>query len=309
VTVRISELSSSRLQNVLCTEGLGLSLGPFAARVHSPLPSVARAIEVLYADYEVRQVGDFDDFRVSIDRVPGLGFWFGRLIVDDEVWQRFRLGMAVGFLEWGLNWCVFRRVQDRLLLHAATVERDGKALIMPGTSGSGKSTLCAALIHHGWRLLSDEFALFDSETADLIPIPKPICLKNESIALLRRLACDSEFGPMLWDPQENRHVVHLRPPAESLRMVHVASQPRYIIFPCFDTTSAATLTPVPKAEGFIKAAQGAFNYSVLGQQGFELLGRVIDVCDCYSLIYGDVDAAVRVIDRIAADRPALAEAV
>jgi hypothetical protein len=270
---------------------------------------VARAIEVLYADYEVRAAAEFDDFRVIIDYPPGLGFWFGRLIVDGDVWQRFRLGMAVAFLEWGLNWCVFRRVQDRLLLHAATVERDGKALIMPGASGSGKSTLCAALIHHGWRLLSDELALFDTETARLIPIPKPLCLKNESIPVLRRLARESDFGPVLWDSQEKRHVVHLRPPAESVLKAQVLCEPRYIIFPRFEWNSPAALTPLSKAEGFIRSAQGAFNYSALGQEGFELLGRVADVCDCYNLVYSDVDEAVRLIDQVAADRPALAEAV
>src|SRR5690606_41632186 len=51
-----------------------------------------------------------------------------------------------------------------LLLHASTVEKDGKALLMTGLSGSGKSTLSAMLAEKGWRFMGDEFALLNSDT-------------------------------------------------------------------------------------------------------------------------------------------------
>jgi hypothetical protein len=35
----------------------------------------------------------------------------------------------------------------------------GRAALLPAPPESGKSTLCAALVAHGWRLCSDEFAL------------------------------------------------------------------------------------------------------------------------------------------------------
>ena len=69
-------------------------------------------------------------------------------------------------------------IRDRyLIIHAAVVERNGFALLLPAPPGSGKSTLCAGLIHHGWRLLSDELALIDPETATLQAIPRPVSLK------------------------------------------------------------------------------------------------------------------------------------
>src|SRR3546814_969352 len=46
-----------------------------------------------------------------------------------------------------------------LIIHAAALEKSGRAAILPGAPGSGKSTLTAYLVHNGWRLLSDELAL------------------------------------------------------------------------------------------------------------------------------------------------------
>jgi hypothetical protein len=65
--------------------------------------------------------------------------------------------------EMGMNLQMALGQKRYLLLHAATVERDGRALLMTGASGAGKSTLSALLGEHGWRLMGDEFALLDLE--------------------------------------------------------------------------------------------------------------------------------------------------
>ena len=74
-----------------------------------------------------------------------------------------RLSLAHGLLaaEMGMNLQMALGQKHYLLLHAATVEKDGRALIMTGESGAGKSTLAALLGERGWRLMGDEFALLD----------------------------------------------------------------------------------------------------------------------------------------------------
>src|SRR3546814_17273791 len=69
------------------------------------------------------------------------------------------LGQALPMLEWGLNWCIGAHGHQFLIIHAAVIERNGLAAILPGAPGSGKSTLTACLVHNGWRLLSDAMAL------------------------------------------------------------------------------------------------------------------------------------------------------
>lgn len=46
-------------------------------------------------------------------------------------------------------------------LHAAVVERGGRALAFVGYSGSGKTTLAAAAVRSGWGFISDEVGLID----------------------------------------------------------------------------------------------------------------------------------------------------
>lgn len=54
------------------------------------------------------------------------------------------------------DWCA-----TGLALHAAVVERDGRALALVGYSGVGKSSLAAAAVRAGYRYLADELALID----------------------------------------------------------------------------------------------------------------------------------------------------
>ncbi len=72
---------------------------------------------------------------------------------------------------------VVRHVTDRLAgrgvfaIHAASLVRDGRGIIICGRSRSGKTTLALALLASGFGLLSDEFALSDPGCPDDPPVP------------------------------------------------------------------------------------------------------------------------------------------
>lgn len=56
---------------------------------------------------------------------------------------------------------VGERAAPGWLLHAAALERDGRAFVFAGPSGAGKTSLTLALLARGWRLLTEEIALVD----------------------------------------------------------------------------------------------------------------------------------------------------
>ena len=71
-----------------------------------------------------------------------------------------------------------RERPDLLFLHSAAVEWQGKAVLLAADSGCGKSTTTWALLHHGFRYLSDELAPIDPETLEVFSYPHALCLKQ-----------------------------------------------------------------------------------------------------------------------------------
>lgn len=67
-------------------------------------------------------------------------------------------------LESELGLFAAERLVGRVAVHAAVIETEAGALVVPGVSGAGKTTLCTAARTAGLRVLSDEFALVDTST-------------------------------------------------------------------------------------------------------------------------------------------------
>jgi HprK-related kinase A len=177
------------------------------------------------------------------------------------------------------------------------VERDGRAVVLPALPGSGKSTLTAALSLRGFRLLSDEFAVVGLADGALLPLPKAVGLKNESIEVIRRFAADAVLGPEFPKTRKGT-VAHLAPSAASVAARHVPAAPALIVFPAFQPGAGACAEPIAKARAFAKLSMNSFNYELLGPAGFDAVGRIIAASACYRLPFGDLDSAIDEIVRL-----------
>jgi hypothetical protein len=272
-------------------------------RVQSTLTAVAEGITLLYANHGVQEPPGFADFHVRIGPPSGVRRWLHPQVVFqfDGAPPFNPLPGDQGFplMEWGFNWCVSAHCHQYLIIHAAVVERWGRALVLPAPPGSGKSTLCGGLVSRGWRLLSDELALISPETGQITPLARPISLKNASIGVIGRFAPDLLIGPTVHDTVKGS-VAHLRPPAEGVRRQAETAMPRWVVTPRYAAGEPAQLRTLPKGRAFMLLADSAFNYELHGRPGFELLGNLIATCDCYEFTYADLDEAVAIFDRMAA---------
>ncbi|HSJ47739.1 MAG TPA: HprK-related kinase A [Gammaproteobacteria bacterium] len=291
------------LQRLRSPGGLALRTGSFVVRIHSPMPAVADGVALLYRDFPLAEDGAFADFHVRVYPPAGPRRWWHPqvLFALDQIipFKPLPASQAFAMLEWGLNWCVSNYAHQFLMLHAAVIARDGRAVILPAPPGSGKSTLCAGLVNRGWRLLSDELTLIDRGTGLITPLPRPVSLKNQSIEVIRAFAPDAVLGPVARDTAKGT-VSHMQPPPASVRAADELARPAWIIMPRYQTGAPADLTALPKGEAFIQAADQSFNYSLLGQEGFEAMGRLVEDCECLRFHYGDLEEAVAVFDHLAA---------
>lgn len=279
--------------------GLTLQTGPFQFRIQSAEPDVARGLATLYAGFPLGPDEGLRDFHVSVDRVRGLRRWLRpqiEFLHDGQApFKPLPAGQAFAMLEWGMNWCIATRAHHYLLLHAAVLERNGLAVILPGEPGAGKSTLTAALMLSGWRLLSDEMTMIDRDDGLIVPLARPVSLKNRSIDIIRGFDRQAIFGDVAHDTHKGT-VSHLRPSAESVRRMAEKARPAHIVFPRWEQDAPTELRPRAKADAFMHAASHAFNYSLLGRLGFELNAALIDACACWDFRYSSLEEALRTFE-------------
>lgn len=282
----------------LAGRGLRLDFGAFAGRIQTRLPGVAGAIQTLYAGYPELTDASICDMHVHVDHV-GVPLPRGGKRVQcavDGVRPTDAAPESHGpvILEWGLNLAVAFRGQHLVLLHSGALERDGGALLLPAGPGVGKSTLTAALCHEGWRLLSDEFGLVDPATLHIQAMPRPVALKNDSIALIRRRYPESVLGPVMHGTPKGT-VAHLRAPAASIARLHEDAAARMVVFPRWRAGAATRLEPLDPARALKHLVTNAFNYHVLGEIAFDTATRMIQDCSCYALEYDSLDEALAAI--------------
>jgi HprK-related kinase A len=264
-----------------------------------------QSVANLYSHHQVEPDGRGAHFVVSVDS-PG---WTRRYLrrqvqLDVEGTRPFLplpVAMAPMVFEGGLNWCIGALAHHLVAVHAATLERDGVGLVMPALPGAGKSTLCAALANRGWRLLSDEFALVDPATGELLPVPRPVALKDRSIIVLREWAPDAWFGPEAVN-HEGQRTVYMRPSAESVRASASRCRAGLIVVPRFREGAPTRVERWSRARAVAHLAHHSFNYNLHGRVGFERICELAESAPAALLEYSRLDEGVSAVDRLARER-------
>jgi HprK-related kinase A len=301
--MKLLQLPPGELRRQLAGQGVWLRTGPFSLRVRSRIDNVAQGLAELYGQFEVRNpLETFADFHVAVEPHiclrgwlrPQISFSFDGL----KPFKPLPRDQAYPMLELGLSWCVSTHAHQYLMVHAAGVEKNGRAAILVAPPGFGKSTLVAGLVLSGWRLLSDELTLIDRKTGWIHPLPRPVRLKNESIALTRSFSPDAFLSRSSRDAAKGM-VAYLRPPKESVRRQHEPAQPGWIIFPKWVADGEPKLLPRSRQQTFQLLTQHAFNYSHLGAEGFRGCSELIQQADCYDFQYSRLEQAVAVFDHLA----------
>ncbi len=293
--MNISTLTPSELGDRLKKAGMFLQTGAFITHLKTSVPSVAEGIRLLYADYPLIDHLDFADFHVSLTYPSNLRRWLKpqiQFLFDSKPpFKPLPFDQAFPMLEWGLNWCVSSHANHYLIIHAAVIEKGGYAAVLPAPPGSGKSTLCAALVSRGWRLLSDELTLIQISDGKIAPLPRPISLKNQSIDIIQHYDPNAVLSRKISDTMKGT-VAHMKPPTNSVIRADEVAHAAWLIFPKYQMGAPANLKKLSQSRAFIRIADNAFNYSLLGVKGFETLTRFVDASQCYDFTYSSLEDAI-----------------
>lgn len=277
-----------------------LHTAPFSLWVTNHSPALFDALSELYPSSLLRtpDAEHIYDFSLTVKRK-----WagWGRPFHVSAGEQHFRMTDAaqlVPVFEWGVNWCVASYQHQYLAIHAAVLERNGKALIMPAPPGSGKSTLCAVLMLEGWRLLSDEMCLIDLSNGSIVPYVRPVSLKNQSLQLVQQWYPQARIRQVTTGTTKGT-VGYLLPSELSWQNYKLAAHAAWVVFPQYEARAKpARFQPVSSADAFMHLAHNSFNYAVLAEQGFNSLSRLTQQIAAYRLEYADIEQALAELNRL-----------
>lgn len=307
-TPTLRESNPGHVVRALAGDGLWIDLGASTVRVRSNSTVFASQLQAVYGALPFVDHADWADVHIDIRQATGLRRWLRPQVVlwcdGQQPFEPFPADSPLPLFEWGCNWQIAHRLNHLLLLHAGTVERDGLALVLPAMPGSGKSTLTAALSQRGWRLLSDEFGVFDPEAGAFRAMLKPIGLKNQSIEVIRTFAPQARFGPEFPKTRKGR-VAHVAVTEDAVARRHETARPGAIVLPKWEAGSSTRWEPLAEHVAFPALAFNAFNYTVLGAAGFRAVVALMRQCPAWQLVYSDLDDALATID---AAWPAVVEA-
>ncbi len=281
---------------------LNVKVGPRGFRVGSAWSGPIKVLNSLYRDYP-KPDGGIADHSVRLEPTTFIRRWVRPSIAIEGGYtlaEAAPLPLSMGPLaaEMAMNLQVALGERHYLLLHASTVERDGKVIIMTGESGSGKSTMAAVLMTMGWRLLGDEFALIDPESGLAQPFPRPISLKNQSVSVLEGLASPDLFGPLLKGTPKG-DIRHLIPDKNSIGRMDEQARPVAILFPAFGLPEATR--PVGHGEAFVRLTQASTNYTALAERGFDALSKLVTSLPTLAIDYPNTDSGAKLVEQIWAD--------
>jgi HprK-related kinase A len=270
-----------------------LRIGPAVFRVGSDWPEPIAALRTLYRDYPAPEDG-VADYTVRLFAARPWRRWVRPAITlggDFVLPEAVPLPLAWGLLaaEMGMNLQLALGERRYLLLHAASVEQDGRAIILTGLSGAGKSTLAALLAAGGWRLMGDEFALLDPATGLLHAFPRLVSLKNASVDAVAKAIPGARFGPFM-EGTPKGDVRHLVPDAQALAAMDRPARPALVVFPAFGFDRA--VRAVPPSEAFVRLTQASTNYTALGERGFAALSTLVTDVPAVAIDYPDAATAL-----------------
>jgi len=205
----------------------------------------------------------------------------------------FRLAPTIKSLLW-LQ--AVDRYEFLFYIHAGVVGMGDKCILLPAAAGSGKSSLTAALVHRGYRYLSDEVALIEPTTFRVAPVPLAVCVKSTAWHLMRRYF--PRIGKLMSHQRmDGKHIRYVPPPPGAVQQT--AAQVSHIVFPRYDANATTELRPIARSAALGRMMGECWACGHLDGANVQELIRWIGQIDCYELPFASLEDAADLVQQIA----------
>ena len=203
---------------------------------------------------------------------------------------------AVDRLVASVNTECVRGAPDLVALHAGAVTIDRATVLLPGVSNSGKSTLTAGLVAAGAGYLSDELALLDPATQQVIPYPKSISLDRGSFELF------PDQRPALHPSFERTPLTRWHVPPDEFGALGRPGPVVAVVAPRHTPGASTSLDRIGGRQALDLLLANSFDFAPAGEAGFRALVRLARQVPTYRLEAGELAGAVAAVTAVTGTR-------
>jgi hypothetical protein len=175
--------------------------------------------------------------------------------------------------------------------HGGAVARGETGILLLAGSYQGKSSLTAALVQHGFDLLSDEVAAVDAVTGVMVPFPRVVLLRSDVLPQLG-------IGPGCGRALENGAVRALSAADLGGRRSPGGFRPSLIVQPTFAVGREVMVLRLERARAFELLQRNSCNASARGERGFDAMVKLARDLPCHRVFYSHTGEAVGAIGRL-----------
>lgn len=190
-------------------------------------------------------------------------------------------GYLLHWIETDIILALQRLRSDLYFIHAAVLEFAGRIVLLVGESGSGKSTLAWALLHHGFRYVSDELAPFDPAQKVVHSYPHALCLKRDPPPPYTLPAGICRTPRTLHIPVSALQADAVGNPGCPQSIFFVGYQPR---------AARPTIKGISSAEAGARFYKDALNVLAHPGDGLDTAIAIATACRCYTLTGANLEA-------------------
>ncbi|KYK35901.1 MAG: hypothetical protein AYK19_01465 [Theionarchaea archaeon DG-70-1] len=220
----------------------------------------------------------------------------GSLIIADELDLIFVIStysnLAYAFACMMFQSMVLHLSKDYFNVHAAALVKGDTGFLFPGSQHCGKTTLTLELIKRGYKLLSDDLAIINRETLEVMPFPRALNIREKTLPLLsgfeKYIVSKREFEIA----DEKRWFLDLKEFAGSPFV------PNIIVFPQLAPAETAALEPFSKTLAVLELIRQSMAPYLPGLpqpddvSNFEVGARLVQQASTYRLMVGTIEETV-----------------
>ena len=140
--------------------------------------------------------------------------------------------------------------------------------------------------------------MIDPTNGEVVPLPRPLRLRDESIELMRGFAPSAVFGDVVQGTGQGLEA-YVQPPADSMLCANQIALPAWVVLPRYEAGAATRMLPLSRARAFMAMVDNAYNYNLHGRAGFAAIADLIDRSACSEFTYNSLPEAVMAFNQLA----------